>query len=189
MKKDKNIFFQGRTHDPHSHNLGPTGLLFANKPSGLWGSRPFKNTFLSFFICFFFLSPCHADAVPPQVCHLDNCVTVEVVSKQGDMERGLMDRASLDQNKGMLFVFTNDDKYSFWMKNMHFNLDILWIGLEGRIVFIGRNIPACTSDPCPVYVPDKEARYVLELNSGYTISHHWKVGDKLDLNLNHFLGL
>ena len=112
---------------------------------------------------------------------------MEVVSKQEDMERGLMYRSSLDQDKGMLFVFTNDDKYSFWMKNMHFNLDILWISLEGRIVFIGRNIPACTSDPCPVYVPDKEARYVLELNSGYTTSHHWKVGDKLDLN--HLLGL
>ncbi len=128
-----------------------------------------------------FSSLCHADTAPPHVCHLDNCVTVEVVSKQDDVERGLMYRAGLDQNKGMLFVFTNDDKYRFWMKNMRFNLDILWISLDGYIVFIGRDIPACTSAPCSVYAPDKEARYVLELNSGYTTSHHWKVGDKLDL--------
>jgi len=185
MKKGKNIFFQGRTHDPHPHNLGPAGLLFANKPSGLWGSRPFKNTFLPFFIYFYlqflFLSPCNAGTVPPQVCRLDNCVAVEVVSKQDDRERGLMYRAGLDQNKGMLFVFPNDSKDSFWMKNMHFNLDILWISLDGRIVYIGQNIPACTGDPCPVYTPLPQARYVLELNSGYTTSHHWKVGDKLDL--------
>ena len=140
-------------------------------------------------LCFLFLlsGVCHADAVAPQVCHLGNCVTVEVVSKQDEMDRGLMYRTRLDQNKGMLFVFTHDDKFSFWMKNMHFNLDILWISLEGRIVFISRNVPACLKSPCPVYTPDKEARFVLELNSGYSASHHWKVGDKLDLN--HFLGL
>jgi len=185
MKKGKNIFSQGRTYDPHPHNLGPAGLLFANKPSGLWGSRPFKNTFLPFFmsLCFQFLfvNTSYADTVPPQVCHLDNCVTVEVVSKQGDVERGLMYRASLDQNKGMLFVFANDGKYSFWMKNMRFNLDILWISFDDRIVYIGQNIPACMSDLCPIYTSDQSARYVLELRSGFTTTHHWKVGDKLDL--------
>jgi len=124
---------------------------------------------------------CHADTIPPQVCHLDNCVTVEVVSKQVDLERGLMYRTGLGQDKGMLFVFPIDDKYSFWMKNMRFNLDILWISNEGRIVFIGSNIPACTTGPCQVYTPEKRARYVLELNSGFTATHHWKVGDNLDL--------
>ena len=135
------------------------------------------------FSCFLFVfrGLCHADAPPSRVCHLDNCVTVEVVSKQDDMERGLMYRVGLDQNKGMLFVFANDDKYSFWMKNMRFSLDILWIGVDGQIVFIGPDIPACSADPCPVYTPDKEARYVLELNSGFTATRHWKVGDKLDL--------
>jgi uncharacterized membrane protein (UPF0127 family) len=143
---------------------------------------PRKDTFLSTIsFLFLFFGVCHADAVAPQVCHLDNCVTVEVVSKQDNMQRGLMNRTSLGQNKGMLFVFTHDDKYSFWMKNMKFNLDILWINLEGRIVYIGQNIPACTSGPCLVYTPVQKARFVLELNSGYTTSHRWKAGDNLDL--------
>ncbi len=137
------------------------------------------NVFL--FFIFLVFGICPARATTSQVCHRDNCVTVEAVSKQVDMDRGLMYRTSLEQNKGMLFVFTRDDKYKFWMKNMHFNLDILWISFDGHIVFIGRNIPACAIDPCPVYTPDKEARYVLELNGGYTTSHHWKVGDNLDL--------
>jgi uncharacterized membrane protein (UPF0127 family) len=149
-----------------------------NRPVSL---RAKRSNLLLFFI-FLVLSICPALATTaPSVCHLDHCVAVEVVSKQIDQERGLMYRTSLAQNKGMLFVFTNDDKHMFWMKNMHFNLDILWISIDGRIVFIGRNIPACLKDPCPVYVPDKDARYVLELNSGFTAEHRWKVGDKLDL--------
>lgn len=148
--------------------------------------KQIKDMFLSFFICSFlqiiFSSFCYAGVIVPQVCHLDNCVAVEVVSKHDDLERGLMYRTSLDQNHGMLFVFTFDDRHQFWMKNMHFNLDMLWISHEGHIVYIGQNIPACNADPCPVYTPDQSARYVLELNSGYTTTHHWNLGDKLTLN-------
>jgi uncharacterized membrane protein (UPF0127 family) len=46
---------------------------------------------------------------------------------------------------------------------------------------MGQNVPACGNNLCPVYTPDKAARYVLEVNSGYTASHLWKLGDKLDL--------
>jgi len=108
-------------------------------------------------------------------------VTVEVVSKDADLARGLMYRTGLDQDKGMLFVFSKDDIYEFWMKNMRFDLDMLWLSLDGHIVFIGQDIPACAKDPCPVYTPDQKSRYVLEINSGYAVAHHWKVGDKLDL--------
>jgi len=136
-----------------------------------------------FVCCFLFLFSGigFAGTIPPQVCHNGNCVAVEVVSKQDDMERGLMYRTGLSPDKGMLFVFTFDDAHQFWMKNMHFNLDILWISKELRIVYIGQNIPACLADPCPVYTPDQSARYVLELNNGYTNVHHWQVGDQLDL--------
>lgn len=133
--------------------------------------------------CFMFLfsNTSHAEITTPQVCHSNNCVSLEVVSKDADMERGLMFRTSLGQDKGMLFVFPTDGKYSFWMKNMHFNLDILWITFDGHIAYIGQNIPACTQDPCAVYTPDQSARYVLELNTGYTALHHWNLGYKLDL--------
>jgi len=139
-----------------------------------------RNLLISLFI-FLFIGICRAATVPPQACHLGNCVQLEVVSKPDDMERGLMYRASLVPNKGMFFEFTEDGKYSFWMKNMKFNLDILWISREGRIVYIGQGVPACSKDPCTVYTPNEDARYVLELNSGYTASYHWKVGDKLNL--------
>jgi len=127
---------------------------------------------------FLLLDVGNAGAVP-EVCHFDNCVTAEVVSKLQDMELGLMNRPGMKQDHGMLFVFDSDGQRAFWMKNMHFSLDILWINREGRIVYIGRNIPACSADPCPVYAPAEAARWVLELNSGYTASHGWKLGDKI----------
>jgi uncharacterized membrane protein (UPF0127 family) len=130
------------------------------------------------FVLFLLPGICHAAALP-QVCHQNNCVTVEVVSKPADLERGLMFRTGLGQDKGMLFVFPVDDIYQFWMKNMHFNLDMLWLSAEGAIVYIGKDTPACKNDPCPVYSPGLKARYVLEINSGYTTSHQWKLGDKL----------
>lgn len=137
---------------------------------------------LIFFLILLFCGIPPVRAAAPSVCDQDNCVSVEVVSKDADMERGLMFRTGLDQDKGMLFIFPEDGKYSFWMKNMHFNLDMLWISSDGHIVYIGQNIPACTSDPCPVYTPDQTARYVLEINSGYVVSHHWKLADELKLN-------
>jgi len=143
-----------------------------------------KNIFLFFFIGILFqlksINPCHAESMVQQVCDHGNCVKLEVVSKQEDLERGLMFRTGMDQDHGMLFIFTVDEKLQFWMKNMHFDLDMLWISVDGHIVYIGQHIPACSADPCPIYGPDQNARYVLELNSGYTSAHQWKVGDKLD---------
>ena len=94
------------------------GLPLAKLASML---KKFGVNALLFFI---FFGICPARATTPSVCHMDNCVAVEVVSKQEDVQRGLMFRAGLDQNKGMLFVFSNDGNYNFWMKNMHFNLDL-----------------------------------------------------------------
>jgi uncharacterized membrane protein (UPF0127 family) len=127
------------------------------------------------------LTPSMGNAATPQICHQDNCVSVEVVSKPADLERGLMYRRGMDQARGMLFVFANDGIYRFWMKNMRFSLDMLWIASDGRVVYIAQNVPACAQDPCPNYTSDSPARYVLELNHGYSAAHHWNVDDKLDL--------
>lgn len=123
-----------------------------------------------------------ATAMASYVCHKENCVSVDVVSNESDMERGLIGHKELGQDQGMLFVFNNDTRHQFWMKNMTFDLDIVWISFEGRIVYIGHHVPACKKDPCPIYSPGKPSRYVVELNSGYTTSHGWNAGDYLILN-------
>ncbi len=52
---------------------------------------------------------------------------------------------------------------------------------DDRIVYIGQNIPACSATLVLCILPTKLPVMFLELNSGYTAAHHWKVGDKLDL--------
>jgi len=113
---------------------------------------------------------------PAQVCTADVCVNVEVVSAKKDVERGLQGRKGVGHNRGMLFVFDHDDRYRFWMKDMKFPIDIIWLDRQDRIVAIGENVPPCLADPCPVYRPPADARYVLEVSAGFSRAHDMKPG-------------
>ena len=55
-------------------------------------------------------------------------------------ERGLMFRKGLGAGHGMLFVFDKTGEYAFWMKNMTFSIDILWLADDGEVVRIGQDV-------------------------------------------------
>ena len=114
-----------------------------------------------------------------QVCFKNNCFTVELAITTQERTRGLMFREKLDLDKGMLFIFENEEKYSFLMKNTLIHLDIIWINKDEEVVFISKNTQPCKSDPCPIINPDKKAQYVLELNGGITDKIGLEVGDKI----------
>ena len=82
--------------------------------------------------------------------------------------KGLMFRESLPENHGMLFTFSEEQEWSFWMKNTRISLDIIWIDKTKKIVHVERNVPVCTrtDDSCPNYQPVSPALYVLELAAG-----------------------
>ncbi len=117
------------------------------------------------------------------VCAKDTCVDVEVVTTMEDMQRGLQGRDSLADHHGMLFVFTSDDYQRFWMKDMKFAIDMIWIDYQHHMVAIAPSRPPCTQEPCTVYVSSQKARYVLEVPAGFALKHHWKEGDILQLLL------
>ena len=117
-----------------------------------------------------------------RVCGADVCVNAEIVSTKAGLERGLQGRVGLNKDQGMLFVFAKDDRYRFWMKDMKFTLDILWLDSKGGIVAVGEDLPPCTADPCPVYAPPQDARYVLEVNAGFSRAHGLKPGTRLVIN-------
>ena len=122
---------------------------------------------------------CVQPKAPVQVCGADVCVDVEIVSTKADLERGLQGRAGLAKDRGMLFVFIKDDRCRFWMKDMKFALDILWLDRDAGIVAVGENLPPCKAAPCPVYAPPQEARYVLEVNAGFSRAHGLKPGVRM----------
>lgn len=79
-------------------------------------------------------------------------------------EHGLGAARGLPPSGGMLFVFPTDGLWRIWMKDMRFNLDIVWLDAHKRVVHIVHNAtPASYPD---VFVPSRQARYVLELPSG-----------------------
>jgi uncharacterized membrane protein (UPF0127 family) len=93
-------------------------------------------------------------------------VSVEIADNPEDRSQGLMFRESMPRNTGMLFVFEDEGIYSFWMKNVEFNLDMIWIDSSGEVVHIEENVPTC-SEICPSYTSLRRARFVLEVNAGY----------------------
>ncbi|MDR2415078.1 MAG: DUF192 domain-containing protein [Candidatus Peribacteria bacterium] len=76
-----------------------------------------------------------------------------------------MFRETLADEAGMLFIFDQEDMYSFRMKDTRIPLDILRLSSGLQIVDIQQAQP-CKADPCPSYIPSSKAQYVLELNQG-----------------------
>lgn len=89
--------------------------------------------------------------------------------------RGLGGREELAENEGMLFVFDSDASWGFWMKDMRFAIDILWISSDGKILDMRESVSPATYPS--VFTPRAPARYVLELPAGFGKSHDVKIGD------------
>lgn len=105
--------------------------------------------------------------------------SVEVVDGVLSRTIGLMYRRSLPANSGMLFLYKNEQNVVFWMKNVFFSLDIIFIDNSGRIIKICSNTipndPAFIHSPAPIIG-------VLELHGGTAKRAHIKVGDFVLLN-------
>jgi uncharacterized membrane protein (UPF0127 family) len=106
-------------------------------------------------------------------------VRVEIADDTSEQMRGLMHRTALTENRGMLFVFPDEEIRSFWMKNTLIPLSIAYIDSEGRIVDI-QDMKPLDDDP-PHYVSAEPARYALEVNRGFFEERGVKVEDRAEL--------
>ena len=107
----------------------------------------------------------------------DATLRVEIVDTPELQEKGLSERTSLKKNQGMLFVFEKPGRYGFWMKDMNFALDIIWIGQDKKIVEIMRNIGPETFPQA--FYPKGLVQYVLEVNAGWIEQNAVEPGDKI----------
>lgn len=106
-------------------------------------------------------------------------VRVDVADTPASREQGLSGRMGLAPDEGMLFVFPADGVYAFWMNDMLFSIDILWLSASGTVVYMAEN---ATPDSYPAtYKPNTPARYVLELPAGWAKAHNLKIGDSAEL--------
>jgi len=113
-------------------------------------------------------------------------ISVEIADNSVTRAKGLMGRASLGEYDGMLFVFGSSARHSFWMFNTSIALDAVFIAENGTVVDILQMAP-CGINPanCTGYMPKADAKYVLEVNRGFSERHgivinkSWLVLDSL----------
>jgi len=108
-------------------------------------------------------------------------VYAEAANTPEERETGLMNRTSLNENAGMLFVFPTEQKQSFWMKNMRIPLDIVFITADKHVLNVYQSVPPCTTYPCVSYMPSAPIKYVLEVNAGFSQQHGIASGDNVSI--------
>lgn len=105
-------------------------------------------------------------------------IDLEVAQTPQQQAMGLMYRAALADNHGMLFPFNPPQPVSFWMKNVPVPLDMIFLQ-DGKVVEIAANVPPCTTASCPVYGPETPINQVIELRSGRAAELELQVGDSV----------
>jgi uncharacterized membrane protein (UPF0127 family) len=131
------------------------------------------------------LSACAARASGPYVELDGHRFQIEIAADEASRERGLMFRESMPADHGMLFVFDDAQVRTFWMKNTHIPLDILYFDQNYKLISVQRRVPPClnSGNNCPGYPSEGEARYALELNAGMADKFGVKAGDVLAVHL------
>ena len=108
-------------------------------------------------------------------------IFVEVATSTAAIQTGLSGRTSLDADRGMIFVFPKPDKYRFWMPDMNFPVDIIWINGD-KVIGITKIASNEFDSTNPVfYAPSNPARYVLEVNAGFIENRNINIGDEVVL--------
>ena len=106
---------------------------------------------------------------------------VELAVSADERRRGLMDRSSLPERSGMLFLYRENSRRGFWMKDTLIPLSIAFLDARGRVLRI-LDMEPCTRDPCPVYEAGIAYRSALEMNQGAFARLGIEVGDVATLS-------
>ncbi len=102
-------------------------------------------------------------------------LSAEVVNTEQSRSQGLSGREGLLDGNAMLFAFPARGSYNFWMKDMKFPIDIVWIDSLGAVVHVDKSVSPDTyprSFSAPV-----EAQFVLETSAGFSDFFEVKAGD------------
>lgn len=113
----------------------------------------------------------------PMVTIGDVDVVVSVARTKSERQLGLSGTESLAPLTGKLFIFERSERYGFWMKEMNYSIDMIWLDEEKRIVHIEE---AVTPESYPyIYKPDAPAQYVLEVQAHFVTNYAIRVGDRV----------
>ncbi len=103
----------------------------------------------------------------------------EVADNDCKRNLGLSFRNGLGSDEALIFLFPNTGNYGFWMKDMRFPIDMIWLDDTYMIVGIEKNISPSTYPE--VFGEKYKAKYVIEIYAGFSDTHDVKVGDKIKI--------
>jgi len=104
---------------------------------------------------------------------------VEVADTPAERMQGLSGRDGLDVNEGMMFTFDEPGTHGFWMKDMKFPIDIIWIS-NSEVIYVSSNL---NPDSYPtIFSPPKPVSQVLEVKAGTALRLNVVEGDKVFIN-------
>jgi uncharacterized membrane protein (UPF0127 family) len=115
----------------------------------------------------------------------DQVLIANISANPEQRTAGLSSKDALAQNEAMLFVFDNEAAHRFWMKDMKFPIDIIWINSDKIVVDIEHTLQPCNLGVlCSTYEPDDDSLYVLETVSGFAQKYGIVEGTPVDFELN-----
>lgn len=92
-------------------------------------------------------------------------------------EQGLSGTEMLSKGTGKLFIFDTSDSYGFWMKDMAYPIDIVWIDADWKVVGVSERATPLSYPT--IFYPPTPVRYVLELNAGEAVGDNFSIGTTL----------
>jgi uncharacterized membrane protein (UPF0127 family) len=114
-------------------------------------------------------------------------LVADIAATNEQRTKGLSVKDALAENEAMLFVFDIAQEHSFWMKDMKFPIDIIWLDSNKTVVRIENSLQPCSFDSfCPTYRPDNDALYVLETAAGFAQKHAIAKGTRIEFELTAY---
>ncbi|MCP3986628.1 MAG: DUF192 domain-containing protein [bacterium] len=108
-------------------------------------------------------------------------IDAELADTPARRQRGLSGRTTLTSGQGLLFPYDPPAEPVFWMPDMHFDIDIVWIR-AGRILGVHADVPHQVEPPLPRYGPPGPIDLVLEVPAGTAQRNGWQIGDAVEVD-------
>jgi len=106
---------------------------------------------------------------------------VHIAETPEERMQGLSGKERIKENEGMLFIFDSPYRYGFWMKEMKFPIDIIWISGD-RVIGFSEGVPpepGRSLGELTVYYSPGAVDRVLEVNGGVVARYNIREGDKI----------
>lgn len=140
----------------------------------------FLGVALIVLIASFILLPRHRNFDPSAKIWVgETPINAAVADTPEERSRGLSGVSSLKSGQGMLFIFDEPLLAGFWMKDMNFAIDIIWIDAGGLVIGIEKRVEPSTFPQ--IFGPPEAVLYVLEVPAGFSDTAGIELGEKLSI--------